>query len=103
TRVERMEIFGDDGAAHLGFSAYDAGLRELAFMVENRPLQHALWQKTQPGATRVYCPASCASLHVGQNEALLALVDGGAVAGRLIVGADGADSWARGEAGIAVF
>src|SRR5262245_36114840 len=43
-RVEAMEIYGDDGAARLDFNAYDAGLRELAFIVENRLLQHALLQ-----------------------------------------------------------
>jgi len=102
TRVEAMEIFGDDGAARLSFSAYDAGLRELAFIVENRLLQHALWRAAQSGATRFYCPAECASLLLEPHEGLLALTDGTAVAARLVVGADGADSWVRAAAGIAV-
>src|SRR5262245_52781863 len=44
TRVETMEIYGDDERARLEFSAYDAGLRELAWIVENRLLQRELGQ-----------------------------------------------------------
>src|SRR6185436_13223821 len=47
TRVEAMEIYGDDGSARLEFSAYDAGLRELAFIVENRLLLQALWRAVE--------------------------------------------------------
>ena len=43
TRVDAMRIYGDASPACLEFSAYDAGLRDLAFIVENRQLQHALW------------------------------------------------------------
>ena len=42
-QVEEMRIFGDDTRAHLDFSAYHAGLRELAFIVENRQLLQAAW------------------------------------------------------------
>ena len=38
TRVDAMRVYGDDAGACLEFSAYDAGLRELAFVVENRRL-----------------------------------------------------------------
>lgn len=102
TRVEGMEIYGDDGSARLEFSAYDAGLRELAFIVENRLLAQALWRGAEASAVRVYCPASCASLHLGPGAATLALTDGAELAARLVVGADGADSWVRDQAGIAV-
>lgn len=102
TRVEGMEIYGDDGTARLEFSAYDAGLRELAFIVENRLLAQALWRAAASAAVRVYCPASCASLHLGPDAATLALTDGTEVRARLVVGADGADSWVRDQAGIAV-
>src|SRR5262245_32807388 len=95
TRVEGMEIHGDDGAARLEFSAYDAGLRELAFIVENRLLVDALWRKLASTAVRVHCPAGCASLGPGAGETALTLADGTGVAARLVVGADGADSWVR--------
>src|SRR5687767_9775769 len=37
-RVETMRVYGDAGAS-LEFSAYDAGLRELAWIVESQLLQ----------------------------------------------------------------
>ena len=102
TRVEAMEIYGDDGSARLEFSAYDAGLRELAFIVENRLLLQALWRAVESAPIRVYRPASCAALDLGADAAALTLSDGSALAARLVVGADGADSWVREQAGIAV-
>jgi ubiquinone biosynthesis UbiH/UbiF/VisC/COQ6 family hydroxylase len=99
--VEAMEIYGDDGASRLEFSAYDAGLRELAFIVENRLLQQALWQAVAGTEIRVFCPAGCAALELGAREATLWLTDGTELASRLIVGADGADSWVRAQAGLA--
>ncbi len=72
TRVEAMEIYGDDGAARLDFSAYDAGLRELAVIVENRLLQQALWRAAQAAVARVYCPAELrvAASRDGRSAAL---------------------------------
>ena len=101
-RVERMEIYGDDGAARLDFSAYDAGLRELAVIVENRPLQHALWGAAQSAVASAYCPSDCTSLCLGTDQAILTLGDGAELATRLVVGADGAESWVRTQAGIPV-
>jgi ubiquinone biosynthesis UbiH/UbiF/VisC/COQ6 family hydroxylase len=102
TRVEAMEIFGDDGAARLEFSAYDVGLRELAFIVENRLLHDALWRAVDAAAVRVWCPAGCLALEFGAHHVTLKLADGAELAARLVVGADGADSWVRTQAGIAM-
>src|SRR5215210_8530916 len=49
-RVETMLVYGDRAGSSLEFNAYDAGLRELAYVVENRQLQHALWQALQDSA-----------------------------------------------------
>ena len=102
TRVESMEIYGDDGTARLDFSAYDAGVRELAFIVENRLLLRELWRALDSSAVRVLCPASCVALGFGPYHATLTLADGAEVAARLVVGADGAESWVRERAGIAM-
>ncbi len=99
-RVERMRIFGDDGRAELQFSAYDAGLRELAFIVENDRLQESLWRIVRDCA-RIFCPASWSALEIGERHASLHLDDGTELAARLIVGADGAESRVRAAAGIA--
>jgi len=102
TRVETMRICGDDDGARLEFSAYDAGLRELAWIVENGRLQHALWQAMHGQDIRVYRPANLASLELQPDKALLRLDDGTELAARLVVGADGAESAVRVQAGIGV-
>ena len=101
--VEDMRIFGDDAQSELDFSAYEAGLRELAVIVENRQLQCALWRALQARpAVQLFAPAACAALTIDENAAELALADGCKLRGRLVVGADGGDSWVRAEAGIAI-
>lgn len=98
--IEEMRIFGDTGA-ELDFSAYEIGTPELAFILEGRQMQHALWEvlKAQENLT-LFCPAECKSLVFEEGAAHLELADGRAVSARLIVGADGRDSWVRREANI---
>ena len=101
-RVERMRVFGDDPGARLEFSAYDAGLRELAFIVENGRLHHALREAAREEDLRMYCPAGWSTLDFHENHAEIGLEDGTGLAARLVVGADGAESRVRRHAGIAV-
>ncbi len=102
TRVETMRVVGDDASARLEFSAYDAGLRELAFIVENRRLQHALWEAVRGQDVRIYSPAHWTALEFHAGHAMLRLDDGTELAARLVIGADGSESRVRAEAGITV-
>jgi ubiquinone biosynthesis UbiH/UbiF/VisC/COQ6 family hydroxylase len=101
SRIEDMRVFGDDTASELGFNAYEAGLRQLAFIVEGRELQRALWEvlQNEPIVERIV-PATCNALVVTAEAAELSLADGRQLRARLVVGADGADSWVRTRAGI---
>lgn len=98
--VEEMRVSGDDGAK-LKFSAYEMGVPELACILENRLLQHALWQvlRQQDNLTLLH-PARCASLNVGADAAELELQDGRSIRAKLVVGADGRDSWVRNQVGL---
>ncbi len=98
--VETMRVFGDEGM-ELDFSAYQLGEPELAFILENRQLQQVLWQglHEQDNLT-LFHPARCASL-VWQDEAAhLQLEDGRTLKAKLVVGADGGNSWVRQQADI---
>jgi 2-octaprenylphenol hydroxylase len=101
TRVEAMRIYGDDGTACLEFDAYDAGRRELAFIVENRQLQHALWESLRGQEVALRCPSSWTGLEFAPDSAVLRLDDGDELTARLVVGADGSESRTRAAAGIA--
>ena len=98
--VYDMEIHGDAGG-RLDFSAYDSGLRELAWIVESSLMQQELWEtiKRQHNVTLIF-PASPAALAIDDSAAHLTLSDGRRVEARLIVAADGRDSWVRQAAGI---
>lgn len=101
-RVEAMAISGDAPAGRLEFSAYDAGLRELACIVEGCALQRALNAAIADGGqVRVLCPAQASSLQVDMDAARITLVDGTTVDAQLLIGTDGGDSWVRRAAGMA--
>ena len=97
--IESMRIVGDTGAT-LNFSAYELGERALAWIVEERALRAALLPAIHVPGIDVVTGANFASLAWSASEGTLTLDDGRQVAGRLIVGADGLNSWVRQAAGI---
>lgn len=98
--VEAMRVFGDSGA-ELKFSAYQMGVAELACILENRALQQALWQRlAQQDNLTLLHPAACTALRLADDAAELTLQDGRTLTAKLVVGADGRDSWVRDQAGI---
>lgn len=101
TPVCDMEIRGDRGA-RLDFSAYDAGVSELAWIIEAGLMQRELWETAKrQGNITLLCPARPQHLEPGTRGARLALADGRTLEAGLIVGADGAESWVRNAAGLA--
>ncbi len=102
TPVRAMRIYGDDGASLIEFDAYRTGCSELAWIVEDRALQEALWSglEGQEGL-RVFSSATLQQLEFAQARALLSLEDGRTLSAQLVVGADGARSMVREKAGIA--
>ena len=98
--VEEMRVFGDTGSK-LELCAYQMGVAELACILENRALQHALWQVLQDQDNlTILNPASCSALSFGDTDAELTLEDGSILNAKLIVGADGRNSWVRNQSGI---
>ena len=100
--VEQMRVFGDAGA-ELDFSAYQLGAPELAFILENRMLQKALWQVLQQQDNpTLFHPARCANLVWHEEAVHLKLEDGRDIQAKLVVGADGNNSWVRQQADMGV-
>jgi len=99
--VRGMRVFGDAPGAALEFDAYRAGVGELAWIVEDRALQAALWRALEVDASvEILAPAECESLEFASSGAQLRLRDGRTLGARLVVGADGAHSFIREQAGI---
>ena len=103
TPVHAMRVYGDDGESLIEFDAYRAGCGELAWIVEDRLLQDALWSglENQDGLT-LFSAASLEALEIAAGHARLGLEDGRSLNAQLVVGADGARSLVRAQAGIAV-
>ncbi len=100
--VRAMEVCGDAGG-RLDFSAYDSGVGELAWILESSLMQRELWETVRrQGNVTLLCPARPQALAFDADAARLTLDDGRCLSARLVVAADGADSWTRAAAGIEV-
>ena len=100
TQVETMEIAGD-GTGRLDFSAYDAGVSELAWIAEASAMQCASWERlARAGRASVLCPVQPVHLSLGGETAVLSLEDGRELETDLVVAADGVNSWVRQAAGL---
>ena len=98
--IHGMDVRGDSGG-RLAFSAYEAGVPELGWILESSLMACEFWEsaKRQSNLT-LLCPSSPKSLDFAADGARLELVDGSILSARLVVGADGRDSWVRRTAGL---
>ena len=102
TPVHAMRVLGDDGRSKLEFDAYGAGVSELAWIVEDELLQDALWRLlAAQERLELIAPAQCEALEASAAGARVTLRDGRSIDASLVVGADGARSFLRMQAGIA--
>ena len=99
-RVERMVVSGDAGGV-IHFSAFDIGTEELAWIVESSEMACELWTSvSRQRNVTCFCPATPAALEVGADAAELTLEGGQVLRGKLVVGADGRESWVRTQMGL---
>lgn len=101
TPVHAMRVFGDDGASRIDFDAYRTGVPELAWIVEDGRMQDALWRglESQDGLA-LRAQATLSELRIGEQVAEMTLEGAPSVRARLVIGADGADSFVRERAGL---
>lgn len=104
--VHGMEVYGcqPGGAAQdagkLVFDAYGARSDELAWIVEDRNLNRALDTAMRFTQNLHLVQGAAKKLTAGEEAAELMLDDGRVIRAQLIVGADGAQSWVRGQCDI---
>jgi 2-octaprenylphenol hydroxylase len=98
--IHAMNIHGD-GGARLDFSAYESGVAQLGWILESSLMACELWEsvKRQSNLT-LFCPASPSAIEISTDAALLSLNDGKTLSAKLLIGADGRDSWVRQTVGL---
>lgn len=100
--IENMQVWADANVEPLEFKAYEANTTNLGFIVENRQLQDALWLALGRAGVNLLTGLECTALDVGRDQATLKITDGRRFSAKLLIAADGGNSWLRGQASIPV-
>ncbi len=98
--INAMHIWQAD--ATLTLTDSDASLPKLGVIIENQNLLNALWQQIKALDVTVVTDKQCASLYSLPPQAQLGLRGNITVAAKLIVAADGVNSWLRQQVNIGV-
>lgn len=91
-----MEVWDQDSFGSISFDDEQQGLSHLGHIIENEVIHSALWQRaSQCNDVTLIAPAQLQQVAFGDNEAFITLQDGSMMSARLLIAADGANSWLR--------
>ena len=98
-----MEVWDQDSFGSISFDDEQQGLLHLGHIIENEVIHSALWQRaSQCSDVTLFAPAQLQQVAFGDNEAFVTLQDGSMMSARLLIAADGANSWLRDKADIPI-
>jgi len=108
TAYQNMQVWDASGSGNIHFDSADIGEANLGHIVENRIINKALLERAKSSSNiNIFCPAKPEQLTLTNdplqsNPAKLQLDDGTQLEAKLIIGADGGQSWVRQQASISV-
>jgi 2-polyprenylphenol 6-hydroxylase len=101
--VDAMDVQGDGArGGHLGFDAFGAHAGALAWIVEDGNLNGALDAALRFAQNVHVVTGRAMRLRTGADAATVELEDGSRIDAQLVVGADGRQSWVRGQCDIGI-
>ncbi len=97
---QKMSVWEQDSFAQIEFDNSDPsiqqlGLDKLGYIIENNQIQSALWQQVSRQDNVEIILSEPNTVGVSENGAFLTLASGEMISAKLVVGADGANSWLR--------
>lgn len=96
TPYHKMQVWEKDSFGKIAFDAKQVNQSDLGYIVENTNLQHALLTSVQKQTNvSFFCPDALQNMAIGDGEAWLTLASGKQLTSKLVVAADGANSWVR--------
>jgi len=96
-----MEVWDRDSFGKIAFRGEEYGFSHLGHIIENQVIHRALWQQAEKSSDiTLLAPATLKNVAWGENDAFITLNDDRQLSARLVVGADGAQSWLRQNADI---
>jgi len=98
-----MHVWDATGSGVIHFDSADIGEPDLGHIIENSVIQAALVERLQQFDNIDFlCPVQLESVYWDEQTASVTTTAGATLSARLLVGADGARSWVRQQAGIGV-
>lgn len=96
-----MEVWSKDSFGRIVFDAKQQDVANLGHIIENRVIRKVLWEAALAhDNVTLIAPVKVERVNIGEREALLLLDNGEPLIAQLLVAADGANSWLRGQANI---
>ena len=94
--LKAMRVWEESGFGDVSFDAKTIEEENIGFIVENRILQLALWERAESKANiTIFCPETSTHIHVDNNQVEVSLSNKDRICSKLLVGADGANSSIR--------
>ncbi len=104
---QHMHVWDKAGYGKLDFSLEDVNelieTKQLGWIIENKVIRNALWQKAQQDNNiTFFTDEQLTNLAVGDSEVFASFASGQPLLAKLVVGADGANSWVRRQLNMAI-